>query len=65
MVKVYVPLKKLRTTLDPDTPVQIKDNCHKCHGRGYVGVNTRTSERVLCRCLSVIIEVPDGPNGQS
>jgi hypothetical protein len=27
-----------------------KPNCKKCHGRGYVGTNVLTKEKVVCLC---------------
>jgi hypothetical protein len=35
-------------------PHKPKDNCKKCHGRGYVGMDARTGRIVVChKCYQV------------
>ncbi|MGV0949291.1 MAG: hypothetical protein ACOYB3_01370 [Azonexus sp.] len=45
------------TVVVDDTPkkteiqVKPKSSCRHCHGRGYVGKDTSTGKKIICRCV--------------
>jgi len=37
--------------IDPALQVKPKSSCRHCYGRGYVGTNTETGQKIICRCV--------------
>lgn len=43
-----LPEKKPVIPMDQTQP---KSNCKHCHGRGYIGTDVKTKQKIKCRCL--------------
>lgn len=39
------------TPKKPEIEVKPKSSCRHCYGRGYVGTDTATKKKIICRCV--------------
>lgn len=49
--KTAVLVDDTKAPVDPELEVKPKSSCRHCYGRGYIGTDTHTKKKILCRCV--------------